>query len=84
MGNSIQAKKKVQTEENSPVRSSTSSQRVKSKGSWLFGRRDKVKTATGAHKLGELDPCLCSSNKRYGKVPKPENLTSVLGSSLKM
>lgn len=44
MGNSIQAKKKVQTEENSPVRSSSSPQRVKSKGSWLFGRRDKVKT----------------------------------------
>lgn len=44
MGNSVQAKKKVRTEENSPVRPSSSPQRVKSKGSWLFGRRDKVKT----------------------------------------
>lgn len=50
MGNSIQAKKKVQTEENSPVRSSSGPQRVKSKGSWLFGRRDKVKT--GKRSLG--------------------------------
>lgn len=46
--------------------------------------RKCVCVATGAHKLGELDPCLWSSNKRYGMVPKPENLTSVLGSSLKM
>lgn len=34
--------------------------------------------ATGVHKPGEPDPCLCFSNQRYGKVPEPESLTSVL------
>ncbi|CAF99465.1 unnamed protein product [Tetraodon nigroviridis] len=45
MGNSIQTKKKVQTEANPPARSSSSTRQGKRKSSWLFGRRDKVKTA---------------------------------------
>ncbi|KAE8282205.1 hypothetical protein D5F01_LYC19600 [Larimichthys crocea] len=45
MGNSIQKKKKVQTEKNFSAHSSPSPNRGKSKGSGLFGRQDKVKTA---------------------------------------
>lgn len=49
MGNSIQTKKKVQTEANSPAHSSSSPRQLKTKGSWPFGRRDKVKP-------GKTDP----------------------------
>ncbi|XP_019130996.1 NHS-like protein 3 isoform X2 [Larimichthys crocea] len=45
MGNSIQKKKKVQTEKNFSAHSSPSPNRGKPKGSGLFGRQDKVKTA---------------------------------------
>lgn len=55
-------------------------QPLKLRPRWRFVRKKCVCVATGAHKLAELDLCLSSSNKRYGKVPKPENLTSVLGS----
>ena len=45
MGNSIQTKKKVQTEANSSAHSLASPRQVKTKGSWLLGRRRaKVKT----------------------------------------
>lgn len=45
MGNSFQKKKRVQTEKNFSAHSTPSPSREKPKGSWLFGRQDKVKTA---------------------------------------
>ncbi|GLD51062.1 uncharacterized protein AKAME5_002807300 [Lates japonicus] len=44
MGNSIQKKKKVETEKNFSAPPSPSPVREKPKGFWLFGRPDKLKT----------------------------------------
>lgn len=45
MGNSVQKKKKVQTEKNLSAQPSPGPNREKPKGYWLFGRQDKAKTA---------------------------------------
>lgn len=44
MGNSVQKKKKVQTEKNFSAPSSPSAHREKPKSFWQFGRQDKLKT----------------------------------------
>ncbi|KAJ4928483.1 hypothetical protein JOQ06_016275 [Pogonophryne albipinna] len=65
MGNSVQKKKKLQAEKNFSVPVFPSPKREKTKGFWLLGHQDKVKTGL---RLFQPKPTTGFTNARRGSL----------------